>query len=66
MIHSSIVSRVKSLLIIIYLFFQVILTVFEGENAEESVVKFCRENSPDDIPACIRQLLPTVIDKLGE
>eukprot|EP00596_Hydrurales_sp_CCMP1899_P007368 CAMPEP_0119037554 /NCGR_PEP_ID=MMETSP1177-20130426/5987_1 /TAXON_ID=2985 /ORGANISM="Ochromonas sp, Strain CCMP1899" /LENGTH=186 /DNA_ID=CAMNT_0006998999 /DNA_START=182 /DNA_END=742 /DNA_ORIENTATION=+ len=45
---------------------EVKLLVYEGQNAEEAVVEFCRENVSDDIPACIRQLLPVVIEKLGE
>ena len=40
--------------------------VYDGQNAEEAVIAFCRKNSGDDIAACVRQLLPTVIDKLGE
>lgn len=42
------------------------LVVHEGENAEDAVVVFCRENVPDDVSSCIRQLLPTVIEKLEE
>jgi hypothetical protein len=51
----------------IYIYFkQVKLVVYEGQNAEEAVVEFCRVNVADDVPACIRQLLPVVIEKLGE
>lgn len=42
------------------------LIVYEGQNAEEAVVVFCRENVPDDVSSCIRQLVSTVIEKLEE
>jgi hypothetical protein len=42
------------------------LIVYENQNAEEAVVEFCRTNAAEDVSACIRQLLPIVIDKLGE
>jgi len=42
------------------------LLVHEGQNAEEAVVVFCRENVPDDVSSCIRQLLTTVIEKMEE
>eukprot|EP00600_Ochromonadales_sp_CCMP1393_P002950 CAMPEP_0174980652 /NCGR_PEP_ID=MMETSP0004_2-20121128/15465_1 /TAXON_ID=420556 /ORGANISM="Ochromonas sp., Strain CCMP1393" /LENGTH=210 /DNA_ID=CAMNT_0016232333 /DNA_START=199 /DNA_END=831 /DNA_ORIENTATION=- len=42
------------------------LLVYEGQNAEEAVVAFCRENVPDDVSSCIRQLLSTVIEKMEE
>lgn len=42
------------------------LIVHEGQNAEEAVVVFCRVNVPTDVTACIRQLLPTVIEKIDE
>lgn len=42
------------------------LVVLEGQNAEDAVVAFCRENVPDDVSSCIRQLLSTVIEKLEE
>ncbi|KAJ1430066.1 hypothetical protein B484DRAFT_449092 [Ochromonadaceae sp. CCMP2298] len=40
------------------------LVVYEGQNAEEAVVAFCRENLPDDVSTCIRELLSTVIEKM--
>jgi hypothetical protein len=42
------------------------LTVYAGQNAEDAVVVFCRENVAEDVSSCIRQLLPTVIEKLDE
>ena len=42
------------------------LVVYEGQNAEEAVLEFCQTNAADDVSACIRQLLPVVIEKLGE
>ena len=42
------------------------LLVYEGQNAEEAVVVFCRANVPDDVSSCIRQLLSTVLEKLEE
>lgn len=41
------------------------LIVYEGQNPEEAVVSFCRENLPDDVSSCIRQLLSTVLDKIA-
>ena len=40
--------------------------MYEGQNAEEAVVVFCRANVPDDVSSCIRQLLSTVLEKLEE
>ena len=40
------------------------LIVLEGQDPEEAVVSFCREHLSEDVAACIRQLLPTVLDKL--
>lgn len=42
------------------------LTVREGQNAEEAVVEFCRENVPNEVGTCIRQLLSVVIEKLAD
>jgi hypothetical protein len=42
------------------------LIVHEGQNAEEAVVEFCRDNVPNDVSTCIRQLLTVVIEKLDE
>jgi hypothetical protein len=42
------------------------LVVYEGQNAEDAVVVFCRDNVPEDVSSCIRQLLPTVLAKLEE
>lgn len=40
------------------------LVIFKDTNAEESVAIFCRENVAEDVPACIRQLLPIAIEKI--
>jgi hypothetical protein len=42
------------------------LHIFDGDSAEDAVVVFCREHLSDDIASCIRELLPTVIDRLQE
>ena len=42
------------------------LLVHEGQNAEEAVVEFCRENVPNEVSTCIRQLLSVVIERLAE
>lgn len=42
------------------------LIVHEGQNAEEAVVEFCRENVPNEVSTCIRQLLNVVIERLSE
>jgi len=42
------------------------LIVYEGQNAEEAVVTFCREKVPDDVSSCIRQLVSVVLEKLEE
>ena len=42
------------------------LVVYEGQTAEEAVVEYCQANAADDTAGCIRQLLPVVIEKLGE
>ena len=42
------------------------LVVYEGQSAEEAVMEFCQANAADDVSACIRQLLPVVIEKLGD
>lgn len=42
------------------------LIVYEGQNAEEAVVIFCRQYSADDVSTCIRHLLNVVIEKLDE
>lgn len=42
------------------------LLVYEGQTAEEAVLEYCQKNAADDISACIRQLLPVVMEKLGE
>jgi hypothetical protein len=40
------------------------LIVYEGQNAEEAVVIFCREKVPDDVSSCIRQLVGVVLETL--
>eukprot|EP01038_Epipyxis_sp_PR26KG_P014049 gene14049-18842_t len=42
------------------------LTVYNGQNAEDAVVDFCRQYVPDDVSPCIRQLLSVVLEKLDE
>jgi hypothetical protein len=42
------------------------LTVLAGQNAEDAVVAFCREHMTDDVSACIRQLIPTVLEQLEQ
>lgn len=42
------------------------LEMFEGDSAEDSVVVFCRAHLGDDIAGCIRELLPTVLDRLAD
>lgn len=40
------------------------LNVYQGQNAEEAVVGFCKKNVSDDVGACIRQLLPLVLERI--
>lgn len=42
------------------------LLVYEGQDAEEAVVEFCRENLPSEVATCIRHLLDLVVEKLAE
>ena len=39
------------------------LEILEGQNVEDAVVSFCRANVKSDVSACIRQLLPEVLEK---
>lgn len=39
------------------------LEIMEGQNVEDAVVSFCREHVQADVSACIRQLLPEVLEK---
>lgn len=39
------------------------LLVREGQNVEDAVVIFCREHVASDVAACIRQLLPDVLER---
>jgi hypothetical protein len=39
------------------------LEIMEGQNVEDAVVSFCRANVKSDVSACIRQLLPEVLEK---
>jgi len=39
------------------------LLVREGQNVEDAVVLFCREHVSADVAACIRQLLPDVLER---
>lgn len=40
------------------------LNILEGQSPEDAVVVFCRGNMADDVSGCIRQLLPTVLERL--
>ena len=42
------------------------LLLHEGESAEDAVVTFCKDNVKDDVSACIRQMLPEVLERLEE
>jgi hypothetical protein len=39
------------------------LKVMEGQNVEDAVVSFCREHVSSDVAACIRTLLPDVLER---
>jgi hypothetical protein len=43
-----------------------VLLVYEGQDAEEAVVEFCREHLPSEVSTCIKHLLQEVVDKLTE
>jgi hypothetical protein len=40
------------------------LFVYEGQSAEDAVVVFCQKNVEDDVSACIRQLIPIVMERI--
>lgn len=40
------------------------LLLHEGESAEDAVVAFCRDNVKEDVSACIRQMLPEVLERM--
>lgn len=40
------------------------LLLHEGESAEDAVVSFCKEYVKDDVSACIRQMLPEVLERM--
>ena len=42
------------------------LSLIEGESVEDAVVSFCKEHVNDDISACIRQMLPEVLERMEE
>lgn len=42
------------------------LNIHENESAEEAVADFCTKHMSDDLSACIRQLLPTVLERLDQ
>lgn len=42
------------------------LQILEDQTPDDAVVVFCRTNMSEDISGCIRQLLPTVLERLGE
>jgi hypothetical protein len=43
---------------------EVHLEIYEGENAEDVVLKFCQENVADAVSDCIREILPSVLERL--
>lgn len=45
---------------------EISLDVHVGESPEDAVVAFCKVHVPDEVAACIRQLLPTVLERLDE
>jgi len=42
------------------------LEIHENESAEDSLVLFCNKHAADDTAACIRNLLPVVLERLEE
>jgi len=42
------------------------LEMYEGDSAEESVLVFCKTYLGDDISGCVRELLPSVLQRLEE
>lgn len=42
------------------------LLMHDGESAEDAVVAFCKEHVKDDVSACIRQMLPEVLERMEE
>lgn len=42
------------------------LLIHDGESAEDAVVAFCKEHVKDDVSACIRQMLPEVLERMEE
>lgn len=42
------------------------LNVYENQSAEEAVAEFCGQHMADELSACIRQLLPTVLDRMED
>mmetsp|Transcript_25110 Transcript_25110/g.37012 ORF Transcript_25110/g.37012 Transcript_25110/m.37012 type:complete len:225 (+) Transcript_25110:75-749(+) len=42
------------------------LNVHEGESAEEAVAEFCGKYMVDDVAGCIRQILPSVLERMDE
>jgi hypothetical protein len=45
---------------------EIALNIYEGQSGEDAVVAFCREHVADEVSACIRQLLPSVLERLEE
>jgi hypothetical protein len=45
---------------------EIALNIYEGQSGEDAVVSFCREHVADEVSACIRQLLPSVLERLEE
>ena len=41
------------------------LPIYERQSPEDAVVVFCREHQGADVSGCIRQLLPSVLERLG-
>lgn len=42
------------------------IQVYAKDDPTEVVTAFCREHLSDDLQACLRQLLPTVLERLDE
>ena len=40
------------------------LNIRKGQTAEDAVVEFCKEFVNEDVPGCIRQLLPVVLERM--
>lgn len=45
---------------------EIALNIYEGQSGEDAVIAFCKEHVADEVSACIRQLLPSVLERLEE